>query len=131
MRISGVVSVLLGGGAVLAGACSRNPPPRAPATTTTTSVEVEGATSRLAQARCKHAAACNEIGGNRSYPTMQACIEKNRGDADSDLRASECPRGVDSSRLEACLSAINAEACTGIGSGWNRSLACRTSSLCA
>jgi hypothetical protein len=132
MRISGVVSVLLVGGAVLAIACSKNPPPpQAPAgTTTTTSVEVGGASSRLAHAHCKHAQACGEIGGSRTYPTMEACMEKNRSDAESDLRASECPRGVDSSRLQACLSAVDSEACSGIGSGWSRSLACKTSALC-
>lgn len=132
MRISGVLSVFLGGAAVLAGACSKSPPPpQAPAgTTTTTSVQVSGATSHLAQAHCKHAMSCNEIGGSRTYPSMETCMEKNRADAESSLRASECPRGVDSARLHACIAAIDAESCSGVGSGWNRSLACRTSELC-
>ena len=69
-------------------------------------------------------------GGNRAYPTMEVCMDKNRSDAADDLRAANCPRGVDSPRLESCLAEINAESCTGIGSGFNRSMACTKGALC-
>lgn len=117
--------------AVVIVACSHEPPPKQPgAVTTTTSVEVGNAASRLASAHCKHASACNEVGGNRTYPTMEACMDKNRSDAADELRAANCPRGVDSPRLESCLAEINAESCTGIGSGFSRSMACTKGALC-
>ena len=93
-------------------------------------IDTETAAHRLATAECKHASACNEIGGDRNYASMEACMSKNRGEAQDNLRASNCPRGVDSTRLDNCLSSVASEACSGIGSGLNRFMACRTSEVC-
>ncbi len=112
-------------------ACSQNPPPQQPSGVASTQpLDTDTAAWRLAAAECKHASACNDIGGNRSYATTDACMAKNRGDAQNNLRAANCPRGVDSARLESCLSSVASEACSGIGSGFNRFMACRTSEVC-
>jgi hypothetical protein len=112
-------------------ACSENPPPQQPSGVANVQpVGRDSAAWRLAGARCKHASACNEIGGSRTYASMDACMGKSRGEAQDNLRAANCPRGVDSARLESCLSSVAAEACSGIGSGFNRSMTCRTSQLC-
>ena len=111
-------------------ACSQNAPPQQPGVAMVQPVDGDTASWRIATARCKHASACNEIGGNRSYASMDACMSKNRGDAQDNLRAANCPHGVDSARLDSCLSSIGSEACSGIGSGFNRSMACRTSEVC-
>jgi hypothetical protein len=112
-------------------ACGSHPPPSSAAGVTSAQrTDPHGAAWKLADARCKHAAACNEIGGNRDYATQDACVTENRGKLENDLRAAECPRGVDTTRLSACLSEINAEACSGIGSGFGREMSCSTGSLC-
>ena len=92
--------------------------------------DVKTSAWQLAGARCKHAAACNQIGGDRDYASTDACMAQERGKAENDLRASDCPNGVDASRLQACLSQISSEACSGIGSGWNAMMSCKTGSLC-
>ena len=112
-------------------ACSQNPPPQQPGGVASVQpLDGDTAAWRLATAECKHASACNEIGGSRSYASMDACMAKNRGDAQNNLRAANCPRGVDSARLESCLSSVASEGCSGIGSGFNRFMACRTSEVC-
>jgi hypothetical protein len=111
-------------------ACGSNPPPPAAGVTSAQRTDPHGAAARLAQARCKHAAACNEIGGNKDYGTRDACITENVGKLENDLRTSECPRGVDTTRLDACLSETAAESCSGLGSGFGRGMSCSTSSLC-
>ena len=116
--------------AVAAVACSKNPPPQAPGTTSMQPVDTDSAVRRIAASRCKHASACNEIGGSKNFASMRACMDKTRSDAEDDLRPASCPRGVESTRLQACLSAIETEACSGLGSGLTRGMACKTSELC-
>lgn len=129
-RIVGSVAFAFGLCSVVA-ACGSSPPPASPSgVTNAQKTEYQAAASRLADATCKHAEACNEIGGSRSYASKTACLEQNRGKSLNDLRASECPRGVDSTRLEACVAAIAAEACSGVGSGFDRSMACSSGQLC-
>ncbi len=115
---------------VVVAACSSNPPPEPVGATNVQPLNAEMAAPRIAQARCAHALSCNEVGGSRSYASMDACVSKNRGDAENALCSSDCPRGVDPTRLDSCISAMNAEACSGIGSGFSRSLACKTGALC-
>jgi hypothetical protein len=57
-------------------------------------------------------------------------LSENRGKADDDLRASNCPHGIDVSRLHACLSEVATEFCSGFMSGFSRSMSCTTGSLC-
>jgi len=112
-------------------ACSNNPPPANPSGVANVQrVDGKSAADEISQARCRHALACNEIGNDRTYPTMNVCEAKNRGDLQNDLQGSSCKAGVDPTRLEACVSALKAEACSGLGSGISRDAACRTGELC-
>ena len=112
-------------------ACSSSAPPANTAgVTSKQQTDTQDAVWRLAGAKCKHAAACNEVGGNRNYASTDACMSENRGKLQDDLRASNCPHGVNSDRLQSCLSEIESEACSGIGSGFNRSMACKSGQLC-
>jgi hypothetical protein len=116
---------------VVTAACASNPPPpSSPGVTSAQRVETSTAVSRLVDAQCRHADACNEIGGNRTYATKDACLSEARGKAENNLRTADCPRGVDSTRLNACITEIKAEACSGVGSGFSRSMACGTGTLC-
>lgn len=113
-------------------ACSSNPPPpaNAPGVTSAQRTDAQVAAARLAETKCRHAAECNEIGGDKTYASHDACISDTRGKAEDDLRAANCPHGIDTSRLEACLSEIATESCSGFLSGFNRSMTCKTSALC-
>ncbi len=114
-----------------AAACASNPPPaNAPGVTSAQRTDAQTSAARLADAKCKHAAECHEIGGDRTYATRDACISDNRGKAEDDLRTANCPHGVDTTRLEACLSETATESCSGFASGFSRSMACKTSALC-
>jgi hypothetical protein len=114
-------------------ACESNPPPspaNAAGVTNAQQIDPRSAAWELATARCKHAVACNEIGGNRDYASNEVCMTANRGKAENDLRSADCPNGVNSQRLQACLSEIASESCSGVGSGFERMMSCRTGSLC-
>ena len=117
----------------LALACASNPPPPTASTTGVTSaqkMDADIAAAKLADAKCRHASECNEIGGDRTYASRDACIAENRGKADEDLRATNCPHGIDASRISACISEVQTESCSGFMSGFNRSMTCKTSALC-
>lgn len=124
------VALALGIPASAIGACSSNTPPANTGVTSAQSTDTQDAVWHLAGAKCKHAAACNEIGGNRTYASTDACMSENRGKLQDDLRASNCPHGVNTRRMEACLGEIGSEACSGIGSGFNRMMSCKTGQLC-
>jgi hypothetical protein len=114
-----------------AAACASSPPPASVAGVTNAQrTDAQVSAARLADAKCKHAVECNEIGGDRTYATRDACISDNRGKAEDDLRIANCPHGIDSTRLEACLSETAAESCSGFASGFSRSMSCKTSALC-
>jgi hypothetical protein len=115
---------------VVVACASSGPPPANPGVTSAQRVDSQTAAYKVADATCRHAQACNEIGGSRTYATKTACLDQNKGKSLNDLRTSECPRGVDSTRLEACVTAIAAEACSGMGSGFSRSMQCNTGELC-
>jgi hypothetical protein len=93
-------------------------------------LDAQTSAARLADAKCKHAAECNEIGGDRTYATRDACMSDNLGKAEDDLRIANCPHGVDTTRLQACLSETATESCSGFMSGFSRSMSCKTGSLC-
>jgi hypothetical protein len=112
--------------------CASSPPPPMSniGVTSAQRVDERSAALRLAQAKCRHADACNEVGGKRHFATRDSCLSENRGKAENDLRRADCPHGVDGTRLNACVSEIAAESCSGVGSGLSRSISCQTSALC-
>jgi hypothetical protein len=113
-------------------ACASNPPPPSGqvGVTSAQSLDDRSAALRLAQAKCKHALACNEIGRSRKFATREACLSENRAKTANDLRIAVCPHGVDGSRLNACVSEVATEACSGLGSGLGRTMSCQTANLC-
>jgi hypothetical protein len=112
-------------------ACSSNPPPaNAPGVTSAQRTDVQVAAARRADSTCRHPAACNEIGGDKTYASRDACLSGTRGKAEDDLRAANCPHGIDTTRLEACLSETATESCSGFLSGLSRSMSCKTGALC-
>jgi Family of unknown function (DUF6184) len=130
MRLHHAIGSLAFGFAGVTAACASNPPPSSPGVTSAQMTDGPSAAARLSDATCKHAAACNEIGGSKTYVSRDACMSETRGKLENALRSADCPRGVDTTRLNACLSEVAAESCTGVGSGFGRMMSCKTGALC-
>ncbi len=126
-------SVAIGVIEVAAG-CASKPAPQSESVPGVTSAQKTDATivaAKLADATCKHAVNCNEIGGDRAYASLDACISDNRSKVEDDLGVANCPHGIDESRVEACLSQVVTESCSDLTSGLNRSMTCKTgATLC-
>jgi hypothetical protein len=100
-------------------------------TTTTTSaglVPNDVASQQVAVARCSHESACNNIGPDKAYRTIDTCLDKMKTDADA--RFQDCSNGVDSNELGQCFSDIRREACGNPVDAMSRILACSKTNLC-
>jgi hypothetical protein len=84
----------------------------------------------LANARCDREQSCNNVGDGRHYASRDVCMNQVRGDLGNELNTHDCPRGIDQSKLDACKSAIKAEACDHPLDTLSRMDKCRTGALC-
>jgi hypothetical protein len=84
------------------------------------------AAARLADGRCHEARLCGAIGRDRLYATVESCVEQNLKAAEADLQG--CSRGVDTARLETCLSKIADASCEQVQV--RTEAACTTERLC-
>lgn len=102
-------------------------------TTTVTGANVltsDSAIDRIVNARCAREAACNNVGPDKRFASRDVCVQNVRNDLRDDLKASDCPRGIDSKELEECLEEIKNESCNNPIDTISRLAACRTSDLC-
>jgi hypothetical protein len=90
----------------------------------------QSAIDRIASARCAREAACNNVGADKKYASNDVCSREIRGDMRDDLKASECPYGIDQKELNECLEEIRNESCNNPIDTISRLAACRTSDLC-
>jgi hypothetical protein len=88
------------------------------------------AIDRIVSARCAREAACNNIGTDKKFTTNDSCSREIRADMHEDLKASECPYGIDQKELNECLTEIRNENCNNPIEKIERVAACRTSDLC-
>src|SRR5688572_15496841 len=88
--------------------CERAYDERPARATTTGAVGLtnDAAATRLAGARCDREVACNNVGADRKFATREACTREIGHDTRANLRAEECPRGIDDNRLSICLSDV-------------------------
>lgn len=93
-------------------------------------VSNQAAIDRIVAARCQRAAACNDIGADREYASRDVCMREIRTSMRDDLKASECPGGIDAKELNECLTEIRNENCNNPLDTIGRLAACRTSDLC-
>jgi hypothetical protein len=98
---------------VVLGACEQAKPV---SSTTTTSATVtlpnETAIDEIAKARCARETACNNVGDQRMWGSLDACLRDQRDMAREAISIHRCPQGVDASALPECMDAIGREACT-------------------
>ncbi|MBS2013846.1 MAG: hypothetical protein JST00_13235 [Deltaproteobacteria bacterium] len=106
---------------------------RAGETTTTgatVGVSNEGAIDRLVAARCQREATCKNIGSDKHFSSYDVCSRELRSRVQDDLRASECPKGIDGKELDECLESIRTESCNNPLDTISRLAACRSGDLC-
>jgi len=86
--------------------------------------------AKLAAARCDREQSCKNVGASQKYASHEVCMDQMRGSLANDLNAYECPRGIDESRLDACMNAIRNEDCGHPLDTLSRMEKCRTGALC-
>jgi hypothetical protein len=85
---------------------------------------------KITMAKCDREERCDNVGQGKKFGTRQSCIDENRSSKRDDLRASECPGGIDQRQLEKCVAEIRAEHCGNVLDKVNRLTACRDAALC-
>lgn len=135
-----LMAVLLTFPALATSACEkRRDEPSTTRTTGATTDPVTGmetnsmvsASTRIAGARCDRETACNQIGPQKRYETRALCTRNQTIHVQSDLRASDCPNGVDEKKLQSCFEMIAKQDCATLASSVTTINECTTSSLCA
>src|SRR5262245_29202295 len=89
-------------------ACGRGAGPE-PATARTTGAAPgagETAAQSIAVARCDREATCDNVGSGKTFASRNACVDELRDKTRDELKASECPGGIDDVQLEKCLAEI-------------------------
>lgn len=104
-----------------------------PGETTLTGAAVvnnQAAMDRIVAARCDREATCNNIGTDKRFGSRDVCSREMMTKMHDDLKASDCPKGIDGKRLDDCLSSIRKESCNNPLEALSRIAACNTSQLC-
>lgn len=90
----------------------------------------DSAIDRIVASRCAREVTCSNIGPDKHFTSGEVCVREVRNKMHDDLKASECPAGIDGKELDECLDAIRNESCTNPIESLGRLAACRTSDLC-
>ncbi|MBX3196958.1 MAG: hypothetical protein KF894_02275 [Labilithrix sp.] len=90
----------------------------------------DAAIDRIVASRCAREVACNNIGPDKHLATGEVCAREVRTRIHAELKASECPSGIDGKELDECIDAIRSESCTNPIDSVARVAACRSSELC-
>jgi hypothetical protein len=69
------------------------------------------AVDAIGKARCEREKRCENIGADKSYASMDACLDKIRSEWAVDLNRYECPHGIVTAQLDQCLAHVRAEEC--------------------
>ncbi|MDB4944080.1 MAG: hypothetical protein JWP97_3614 [Labilithrix sp.] len=120
------------GTAALVVACNS---PKAPVEGVTTTgagvVSNKDVTTRLTNAKCDHAKACNDFGTDKKFKDEAGCKSEVSHDYEDEFKAADCPHGVRKERLDTCLLKMKEEACgTNVSEKIQKHDACRRTALC-
>ena len=122
-----LASMLVGSALVLAFGCNHNNAPPASGATTQGG---QATASKITTARCEREVTCNNVGEGKSYATKDACMNELGHNAKVDFREEECPKGVNSARVDTCLTDIRNERCGNPIDSLERVESCRRGKLC-
>ncbi|HVJ88970.1 MAG TPA: DUF6184 family natural product biosynthesis lipoprotein [Labilithrix sp.] len=90
----------------------------------------EAAIDRITALRCTRELSCGNVGRDQRYASSDVCTREVRRKLETDLRASNCPTGIDGNKLDACVDAIQSQSCATKSKPATVLTACRTSELC-
>lgn len=95
-------------------------------------VETATAVMRVTTSRCDREAECNNVGTGHEFGDRDECVNEIGHHVVSALPAEECPAGVDSDALAACVRDVRAEPCgQGGAAAVERLSSCSRERLCA
>jgi hypothetical protein len=83
----------------------------------------------LAEARCRRALRCNQIGDNKKYLSSEECEATLHSEVNQEL--SSCSNGLNREALSGCIAAIEAKGCDGSMDRLSDYDQCRSTTLCA
>lgn len=86
---------------------------------------------KIAQARCQREQKCQNIGAEKDYKSMGACVSEVSKEWRDDLNKYECPGGVEEDELSECLEEVRNEDCANPFDTLGRVVACRASDICS
>ncbi|MBX3197123.1 MAG: hypothetical protein KF894_03115 [Labilithrix sp.] len=102
--------------------------------TTTSSADVatlaQAASERIADARCRRAVACQEVGPARRHESFETCRGLYASEVLREVGPSACPRGLDESQVSRCAAAIERTGCLDPVGVLERLEDCRASKIC-
>lgn len=93
-------------------------------------VAVDYALSKIVDARCDREMRCGNVGGAQRFADRGACVSQVKKDFAEALDAVDCAGGVDSTRLDECLTDARREDCNNPFDTIGRVASCRTSNIC-
>lgn len=128
-----VASLLFAGATALSMGCDRKEAPQRveqeqvgarPSDGTSAAVE------SITAARCDREQRCNNIGSGKKYDSRDSCVTNVRADWQGELSSLECPRGIEQTKLDACLDRLRTDGCANPVETLGRVAACRHAELC-
>lgn len=93
------------------GSAPRGAPKAAPTAIGGGPPPTELAIDQLGEARCDKEARCGRIGPDGSYDTRHQCLDADLMSRFDALDPANCPSGIDTKRLAACIEALRSERC--------------------
>lgn len=134
------VSIVLAGALLIVTNCARQVDGQGTTTVTsgaTSSVKVTGIQverdavgMRLADEICTRETACNHVGSDAAYRTLEACMADQGAKAPAQLSSWSCVPPQTSAGFEQCLAAIRGERCETTLGRADRLVACRSDAVC-
>lgn len=93
-------------------------------------VSTKRAVHAIAKARCERESRCENVGTDKSYPSLEGCRDKIEHEWAGDLNKYECPHGIVSAELEECLTDVRAEECGNPFDTLSRIAQCDADDIC-
>jgi hypothetical protein len=88
------------------------------------------ATARIAGVRCQRQISCEQIGINKRFTSEDECARGEGRRTQDELKSTDCPAGIDTAKLQACLAELSKQDCSALVGSLQTIDACKSASLC-
>ncbi|MDB5218687.1 MAG: hypothetical protein JWO86_6614 [Myxococcaceae bacterium] len=88
------------------------------------------ATARIAGARCDREVTCEQIGTNKRFSSRDVCARDEVKRTQDELKSTDCPNGIDNTKLASCLASISQQDCGSLVTSLQTVDQCKTAALC-